>query len=444
MKKYLRLKRSACRQAGGIALIMVLSAITILTTIGVEFAYNTSIYYRLATNAKNRLQAEYLAKSALNLIRMEMKLDKQIRTTVNSMNANQYLGGQSMGPLCEQFPFSTSLLRMMFAGDVPQNETEGGASGEEAQSDETGGRLVTAAESEAAQQFLNFEGDFEGECKVEDAKWNLNYFYTLDPGMATAEGAANQYDSYRLLLTKFLTQERYKKLFDDNAEKAQEAVRNIADWVDKNNRMNELGGVEVGGEDSLYGGKGLDYYVKNGKFLSLDEVYLVAGVNDDWFTTLKDMFTIYGEGKINVCSASDDIIAALILRYSELNPNVPPIDQNNAKQMGNLVTAVRAGCQGVNPDVSMIAANLDAALGIGVAPAGITPPGTTTIPNTQTAMPQASSGSSIFASMISTQNRYYSLILKGLVGDTLVRISTVIDVEKDNPKEWKMLYWRMY
>ncbi|MBU4483842.1 general secretion pathway protein GspK [bacterium] len=427
----------------GIALIIVLSAITLLTTIGVEFAFNTNVYYRLANNAKNRLQAEYLAKSSLNLMKLELKLDKQIRSAVSNLNISQYLGGEGMGPICQQFPFSTALLKAMFMGEsfFDEAETESDEKKEPAEDTETD-RVISAFETSQAEEFLNFDGDFDGECQIEDSKWNLSYFYDLDPTKAVPEGSINEYDSYKQLLIKYLSQEKFKKLFEEKSEKINEVVRNIADWVDKNERINELGGVEVGSEDSIYGGRTQNYYVKNGKFLTLDELYLVEGVKDDWFTTLKDSFTIYGDGKVNVCTANDGVITALILRYGELNTKAPPIDPKNTKLLDNLLTAVKMGCQGVTPNVNTIAANLDNALGIGTATA-------TTGTDQQAAQNTAQQGastttSSQFADMITTDNRYYTLILTGTVNDSVVRIKTVLDVEKDNPKDWKMLYWRMY
>ncbi|KAB2841571.1 hypothetical protein F9K50_03695 [bacterium] len=50
------------RSARGIALLMVLASLAILSSLVVEFAYNSNVTYNLALNQKDRVQAYYLAE----------------------------------------------------------------------------------------------------------------------------------------------------------------------------------------------------------------------------------------------------------------------------------------------------------------------------------------------------------------------------------------------
>src|SRR6185436_11425246 len=66
--------------------------------------------------------------------------------------------------------------------------------------------------------------------------------------------------------------------------------------------------------NSLYSNLGLedDYIVKNGPFDSLEEIREVSGWSDDVFDRFKDKLTVWGRGKINVCSISDEMLEAIL------------------------------------------------------------------------------------------------------------------------------------
>ena len=68
----------------GIALLLVIGSILILTMIGVEFAYDAQVEYHLAVHQKERLQAYYLALSAYNLVRLELKMGSAVQSQVAS------------------------------------------------------------------------------------------------------------------------------------------------------------------------------------------------------------------------------------------------------------------------------------------------------------------------------------------------------------------------
>jgi hypothetical protein len=226
------------------------------------------------------------------------------------------------------------------------------------------------------------------------------------------------------MIVNFLKQERFKKLFDrDELDEIGEVVGNIADWADKNDLINEMGYTTRGSEEGLY--KDDDQQKpKNAKFLSLDEVHLVAGVDDTWFVPLEDMFTVYGDNKINVCLAEDDVVWSLIVSYANQNQGITPLDPRNTEARKKLLDAVKLNCTSAQPQASKIAADLDAALGI-----------------TSGDQPQGSGG---FANFITTEPRFYSLKLTGQVGETVVNIKTVLDIKDTDPKKWKMLYYKVY
>lgn len=422
------------KREAGIALMMVISAIMLISMIVLEFVFSSNVNYRLAVNEKERLQAYYLAESAVNLMKVELKLDKQIKSAISSSPIAQNIAIDLSQPFCQQLPFSTALLRAFFGGGEAslfkgEGATEGATSAGEEEKKSTSATII---ESESAQEFLSFEGDFEGSCADESGKFNINVFANLDPTQQALSGV-NPYDLNKLALANFLKSERFKKIFQGvEPKKIEEAVGNIADWTDKNDLINDFGNVGHGPEDGLYKGES-DVHPKNVKFLSLDEIHQVAGVDDNWFMPIEDMFTVYGDGRVNVCLATDDVTWTLILTYAGQNPNIPVLDPKNKEVKKKLIDTIRFSCTGVQAQVAKIAADLDVALGIGGA--AITQ---------QTSMQGAAVASGGFANFITTEPRYYSLKLTGQVGDTMVNIKTVLDTKDQDPKRWKTLYYKVY
>jgi len=81
--KHLRAKRRARRaRERGIALIMVLGAIAVLTVMLAEFQDETSTELAAALADRDGVQAEYMARSAINLARLLLAAEPTMRTAV--------------------------------------------------------------------------------------------------------------------------------------------------------------------------------------------------------------------------------------------------------------------------------------------------------------------------------------------------------------------------
>src|SRR5258708_6993356 len=93
------LMRAASLQSRGVALILVLTTIAILTSIGVDFSYQSRVSLKLAENLRDETRAYYMAKSAVNLSRLLLHFQKQVH----------HLGGQR----------TQGLTQMLNAGKPP-------------------------------------------------------------------------------------------------------------------------------------------------------------------------------------------------------------------------------------------------------------------------------------------------------------------------------------
>jgi len=90
---------------------------------------------------------------------------------------------------------------------------------------------------------------------------------------------------------------------------AQRLVENLKDWID----------VQDVQEDNVYKSKGYAYLPRNGEIADLSEILLVDGWTEEIFygdgtdtnKGIVDFITIYGDGKININSCSQEVLNAL-------------------------------------------------------------------------------------------------------------------------------------
>ena len=433
----------------GIALMLVMSAIVMLTMIAVEFAYNAQVEYQMAVHQKERLQAYYLANSGYNMTRLELKMGNAVQSQVagalSQSGAN--IGVDLSDPLCQQFPIKTALFRLLMTGETG-TENPSPKEGEEAAPQPAGeaASLLGGMPLSGLEEFLKFEGDFDSECVDESSKVDLNFIYNQNPTQPAAVGRENGYDQYKRFLMGILAAPQNEELIKKSDVKILEVVRNIADWVDPNEVINDFGGIEGGSEEAVYRNNAAGQMeTKNGKFSIPDDIYMVEGVSDSWWVPLQDLFTIYGttsqDGKpqINVCRAPNEVVKVLILRYTETRTDLPPLKAEDAEVLDQLVKAVQGGCTGAVPDKNKISQDLDAKLLEVLKAAPVTPPAT----GGTVGYGQATTA---FADWIATQSRFFRLNLTGQVKDTVVKLTTVIDLGTgggSDTTKWKTVYWKV-
>ncbi|MBN1282440.1 MAG: general secretion pathway protein GspK [Proteobacteria bacterium] len=411
----------------GVALMLVLSAITVLTMVGVEFAYNTSVYYNLVQNEADRLKAYYLARSAYNFMRLELKFNQTFQQVVKSQNLGQYLGANAQLPLCQQFPLSTGLIRAVFIeGAIPGMDGE--EEGEASEAIEEMRRDASISQGKQAEEFLSFDGDFDGECEDEGTKIDLNGFFGLSKE-SSSDGLPSPFDRYKQFLYRFMSEPRFGLLFESAGVRVLDVVNSIGDWVDADAQADDFEGRSAGAEISRYESAQVPYQIRNGKLVTLMEAYLIDGVVDDWFGPMMDYFTIYGGAGVNVCTASEEVVQGVIRAYLDANPEIPPMRLEDPAEMERLLSAIAEACaSGKSGDDLKNEMNTAMAAAVGELSGGQTG-ATVQVP---------------FASFVSTESKVFSLKLGGQVGEITVRIKAVVDTSGGEPSKWRLLYWRVY
>jgi type II secretory pathway component PulK len=211
-----------------------------------------------------------------------------------------------------------------------------------------------------------------------------------------------------------MTGKEFQPIFQDKPDEVRKVVNAIADWADRDDRVNEAPGLAGGAEDADYKG---DYKVKNGKYATVAELLLVHGVTDDLFKLLAPQITVYGDTKINLCQASDEMIKAFVNRFVASNPGMAPISDTDDTKWNSVIEGVHFACSEPTPQASTVAAALAPTIGA-IDPKPI-------------------------AAQISTANRFYRIEATGLVGESQAKIAAVIDAGSPNPNLWKTLYFRV-
>jgi len=168
---------------------------------------------------------------------------------------------------------------------------------------------------------LSEAGTLEGRVEDETGKFPINY-------LVDEEGKVQEV--HQQVLTRLLT----NAPFEMEAEEAQGVVMAIRDWLDKDD---EPAG-EFGGETDYYQGLEQPYECRNGPLTSLSELQLIRGVSEALYLGkeenpgLKDLLTVYSDGKINVNTAGPLILQALVS---------PTVSQDTAEGWAESVVAYR-------------------------------------------------------------------------------------------------------
>lgn len=320
----------------GVALVMVLGAITVLTVFLTELQEETSTELSAALADRDALRAEYYARSAVNLSRMLIAAEPTVSAALAPMLAIVGLKGEVQVPIwkfTDVFlgPFNAQLTA---PGEAPRPEAADGSA--------AGGKNLG----------LTGGGRFELKIVDEDAKLNINRAAD-DIAIQDQLAVAGQ-------LFSLMAPPQYNPLFEERDSDGQFSDRTticsaLIDWADPGDQLfncdlsaNAQG--STGAEDSYYQMLGLPYVRKNAPYDSLEELRLVRGIGDDFWATFVDpdpndpdkrIITVWGNRKqgINVTTASPQALIALTCSPNLVDVATTPLC-NDLNQMTTFLTVV--------------------------------------------------------------------------------------------------------
>lgn len=337
----LRRKKAGKR---GVALIMVLGAITVLTVFLTELQEDTSASLASALADRDALKAEYYARSAVNLSRLLIASEPKIRGQLGPV-IGLFTGG--LPPQIPVWQFADMILGPF--NDQLGGEAFAGVSGLD----------VSAGKNLG----LSGGGRFELKIIDEDSKINVN---------AAGREIMTQGRLAAQLLGLFM-QPQYAPLFEgrDGDEQFSDAPTRcsaIIDWADSDpsaetqytcDPTNSAAPTASSGEDNFYQTIGLDYVRKNASYDSLEELRLVRGVDDTFWSTFVEpnpndptsrVTTVWGKPQINVNTAEPLALLGLICgNSSQQTPTEVCVNPEKASTLIMGLSMVRQLLPGLTP-----------------------------------------------------------------------------------------------
>lgn len=284
------------RKRRGVALIMVLGTLSILTFMLAEFQDSSSAELQSAMASRDQIRAEYAARSAVNLGRLLIASEPTVRMAINMV-----------GLKIQQVPiwkFSQQVL---------------GAFGDEEGASEfssLSGLSMTETKN------LGLEGaGFRMEMVDEDSMISFN--------TASRADAFSQMRAAQAILS-LIGSPQYNDFFSGLDEEGQVKDRQtvcgaIIDWADPDTNYNQCDPKNTtaqgtSGEDSFYQMLKKPYQRKNAAFDSLEELRMVRGITDDFWDTFiqpnpdqpdSRVVTVWSTGKVNINTANAQTLLVL-------------------------------------------------------------------------------------------------------------------------------------
>ncbi len=308
-------RQDALRGRKGIALVMVLSVIIILTTVTLQLQYESRVYVTTVTNFRDDTKAYYMCQSALQftemLFALQSSVDKMLKKWGKNMNINIQLW--------QIIPVDSGLAMAVADGAFGGNEQDSimastgmFGSNEDGQAEDKASDMtpLTFGKTEG---FGNFDGEFRAEIEDEERRINLN----------VKTGSKKELTAFQTTLEKLFEPTIYNPLFENpdkygNYHDRQEIISALIDWIDADNVRY---GFQSGDEASRYDFLEDKYPSKDSYFDSMDEVQLVSGIDDRFWRLFKDQFTVYRTDKININTCGPEVMRSLLMQVLDPVPD---------------------------------------------------------------------------------------------------------------------------
>jgi general secretion pathway protein K len=308
-------RRKSSRREQGVALVLVLGVIAVITVFVAELSSNTSTAFQVAVSERDRLQAEYLARSGLNLTRLLIAKEPDIRKIVAPMYSMMLGHGP---PQLNVWAFANNLL-MPFASFH----------------DAKAASVSAGVDFAQIQGIKDTGGTFEVVSIPENSMINLNKPLFWQGDEARSSLAMQLY----ALTGGYQNQSPYDALFnmidpDGQLTSRLDVVSDAIDWWDDDEQKTVFdpgsSKVSTGGrEDDIYSRFPEPYRVKNAPYDSLEELRLVRGFTDDFWSTFVEpdpedprsrMVTVYGSGAVNPNESRAEVLWSRICSFMSTQP----------------------------------------------------------------------------------------------------------------------------
>jgi general secretion pathway protein K len=307
--------RVHAKREEGFALLMAIIAIAILAVLVTDLHETTGTSFAAAMSERDHLRAEYMAKSGVNLTRMLIGQERNLRQLIDPLYRMSPL--KRSAPQIPVWRFAEMILKPF--SDFESSKEDVASAGYDLDMSEGLGETHASFEIHAA---------------AENGKINLN-----DPRIEDQNaGHANVAMQLYALMGGPVSPNKYDPLFSQFDEKGRlttrlDIVANVIDWWDRDENRTNYDPVTYtvntsGGEDTdFYRSQPQPYMIKNAPFDSIEELRLVRGIGDDFWATFVEptlddpserAVTVYGAAKVNPNEATPAAMLARLCTYPEV------------------------------------------------------------------------------------------------------------------------------
>jgi general secretion pathway protein K len=303
----------------GVALPLVLAIVTVLAVLVADLSRSSSTAFQVAVNERDRIRAEYLARSGLSLTRLLIAKEPLIRAVIAPF---YQLMLNRQPPQLNVWDFADQILAPFSNYDATASITE-----------------QTGLDFSQVEGLGKTGGIFNIIAVPENSKINVSKGLFYHNPMSAKRTVAQQLYA---LMGGYQAKSPYDVLFTERDADGQyttrlDIVSDVIDWWDDDEARTifDPGASNVtsaGSEDDIYTTFRDPYRVKNAPFDSLEELRLVRGIGDDFWATFIEpepnnpkarLLTVYGSGAVNINQAEP--LALLTRLCSFVGIEVQPI-----------------------------------------------------------------------------------------------------------------------
>jgi len=310
-----RSRKQRDRQSG-VALLVTISALSLLIALVAQFSYGTTVDVSQAANARDEVRAHYLARSAMELSRMlikiQLKFVEPVMATAQQMLAD--MAGQDLGISLRVTDYTGPLLGF-FSG----NQTDVAMLGS-----------MVGIDTSQAKGLKLVPGSMNAEITNEDVKIDINC------GAGPAPTRTRQMVVFRLLAALTMSP-RYDLLFSTPDPEGRyvdrvDLARALMDWSDGDEQMFSIDANAAGPEDYRYDQRADPYLAHNNYYDTVGETGLVRGMTANFAEAFRSYLTTYASDqdcKVNLASVKGDCTPLIVgLVRAALIPDAakPPED----------------------------------------------------------------------------------------------------------------------
>lgn len=287
----------------GVALVLSLITIVILSTAVIEFTYASRVSTAMATNERDNLKSYFLAKSGVNLSRLllgfQYALQAESRETDDEM-------GQMIGRAMRRSNFQLYQYVDLLMGPFNSGRVEIPLASIDLQGMGVGG-------------FGEFTGRFDVDVEPEEGRIDLNKF-------AQEEIT----DEMLIEICTMLLDERYDWLFErhDNVGDLMDRgaiIQNIVNYIDLNEEailLTDECTIQGTGGDERRAYDRDDRHEnqpRNTRLAHVEELHMVHGINEDFMEVFGDSFTVYNVGRPNLNVARAPVFYSVLCQNIQID-----------------------------------------------------------------------------------------------------------------------------